>query len=93
MLSAYQLTWPGAPFFAMIISIFILIQYILDDIYGRSTDYLAIAAIPMFTIDLISVIPYVDTEYGFGAFYYSWFHVSVAILGIGLPLVLRQNFK
>ncbi len=88
MLAAFQLTWAGAPFFAMIISIFILIQYMIDDMSGRSTDYLAIAAVPMFLVDLVFVLPYVAWDYGFASFFYSWFHVSVALAGAGLPLAL-----
>lgn len=87
-LSAFQLTWAGAPFFAFIILIFILIQYIMDDMRGRSTDYLAVAAVPMFLIDLIFVLPYVNLEYGFATFFYSWFHIAVALAGMGLPIAL-----
>jgi len=36
MFAGYQLSWPGAPFFGMIIAIFILIQYIIDDMLDRS---------------------------------------------------------
>jgi oligosaccharyl transferase (archaeosortase A-associated) len=88
MLAAYQLSWPGAPFFAMIIAIFILVQYILDDMQGKSTNYLAIAAVPMFLIELISMLSYFNPEYGFGTDYYSWFHVAVPLIGMGLPIVL-----
>jgi oligosaccharyl transferase (archaeosortase A-associated) len=88
MLAAYLLSWPGGPFFAMIISIFILIQYIIDDMLGRSTDYLAVAAVPMFLVDLILVLPYFHPEYGFGFVFYSWFHVAVALIGMLLPIVL-----
>ncbi len=88
MLAAFQLTWAGAPFFSMIILIFILIQYIIDDMRGRSTDYLAVAAVPMFLVGLITVLPYVNTEYGFSTFYYSWFHVAVPLAGIGFPIAL-----
>ncbi len=88
MLSAYQLSWVGAPFFAMIILLFLIIQYIIDNIKGKTTDYLAIVTIPIFVIDLISVIPYLNIGYGFATFFYSWFHVSVAIAGIALPLIL-----
>lgn len=88
MLAAFQLSWAGAPFFSMIISIFILIQYIIDDMRGRSTDYLAIAAVPMFLINFIFVLPYVIPEYGFASFIYSWFHVAVALAGMGLPISL-----
>ncbi|MCX9025506.1 MAG: oligosaccharyl transferase, archaeosortase A system-associated [Candidatus Methanoperedens sp.] len=93
MLSAYQLSWPGAPFFGMIIAIFILIQYIIDDMLGKSTDYLAIAAVPMFLVDLIFVLPYVNPGYGFATNNYSWFHVSVALAGMGLPIVLTLISK
>ncbi|MDD5617216.1 MAG: oligosaccharyl transferase, archaeosortase A system-associated [Candidatus Methanoperedens sp.] len=88
MLAGYQLSWPGAPFFAMIIAIFILIQYIIDDMKDRSTDYLAIAAVPMFLIDLISMLPYFNPEYGFGITIYSWFHIIVPVVGMGLALAL-----
>lgn len=88
MLAGYQLSWPGAPFFALIIAIFILIQYIIDDMRGRSTDYIAIAAVPMFLINLISILPYFDHEGGFGITRYSWFHVAVPIVGIGIPIAL-----
>jgi oligosaccharyl transferase (archaeosortase A-associated) len=88
MLAGYQLSWPGAPFFALIIAIFILIQYIIDDIRGRSTDYIAIAALPMFLIDLISMLPYFNPEIGFASDRYSWFHVAVPMVGMGMPVAL-----
>lgn len=88
MLAAYQLSWPGAPFFGMIISIAILIQYMVDDIKGRSTDYIAAAAVPMFFIDLIMVLPYVNPDYGFLTNNYSWFHVMAAVGGMALPIAL-----
>ncbi|VVB89943.1 Dolichyl-monophosphooligosaccharide--protein glycotransferase AglB [uncultured archaeon] len=88
MLAAYQLSWPGAPFFGMIISIAILIQYILDDMRGRSTDYIAVAAVPMFLISLIFVSPYINPDYGFSTNNYSWFHVMAALGGMVLPIAL-----
>jgi dolichyl-diphosphooligosaccharide--protein glycosyltransferase len=88
MLAGYQLSWPGAPFFALIIAIFILIQYIIDDIRGRSTDYIAIAALPMFLINLISILPYFNPQYGFATYIYSWFHIAVPVVGMGMPVAL-----
>ncbi len=88
MLAGYQLSWPGAPFFALIIAIFILIQYIIDDMRGRSTDYLAIAAVPMFLINLISMLPYFNPERGFATDKYSWFHIAVPLVGMGMPIAL-----
>lgn len=88
LFAAYQLIWPGAPFFGMIISIFVLIQYIIDDMRGKSTDYLAIATVPMFLIDLIMVLPHFNPAFGFATFDYSWFHVAVPLGGMGLPIAL-----
>ncbi|MCE8424204.1 MAG: oligosaccharyl transferase, archaeosortase A system-associated [Candidatus Methanoperedens sp.] len=93
MLAGYQLSWPGAPFFALIIAIFILIQYIIDDMRGVSTDYIAIAAVPMFLINLISMLPYFNPEYGFEIDKYSWFHVAVPIVGMGMPIALSVISK
>lgn len=88
MLAGYQLSWPGAPFFAFIILIFIIIQYIIDDFHGTSTDYLAIGAIPMFIIDLIFVLPYLNPGMGFSPDKYSWLHVMVPLGSIALIIAL-----
>ncbi len=88
MLAAYLDSWPGGPLFAMIIVIFIFIQYIIDDMCGRSTDYIAIVTVPMFLINLIAILPYFHPEYGFNPVFYSWFHVAVALIGMLLPIIL-----
>lgn len=89
MLAAFHITWPGTLFFVMIFLVFIVAQFILDNSQGKPTDYLVVATFPMFLIDLISVFPYVNPEYGFNTNNYSLFHVAVPIIGMGLPVVLN----
>ncbi len=89
MLAAFHITWPGALFFIMIFLIFIFVQSIVDHLRGRSTDYIVVAAVPMFLIELIAVLPYVNSEYGFGIANYSWFHVAVPIAGMVVPVALN----
>jgi oligosaccharyl transferase (archaeosortase A-associated) len=89
MLAAFHITWPGALFFIMIFLIFILVQSIADHLRGRSTDYIVAVAVPMFLVDLIAVLPYVNFDYGFGIANYSWFHVAVPIAGMMVPIALN----
>ncbi len=87
MLAAYHLFWPGALLFVMILLIYIVIQYIVDNMRGRSTDYLAVAAVPMFLVDLLLILPYINPSNGFALERYSWFHLAVPLAGIMLPVV------
>ncbi len=89
MLAAFHITWPGALFFIMIFLIFIFVQSIADHLRGRSTDYIVVAAVPMFLVDLIAVLPYVNFNYGFGIANYSWFHIAVPIAGMAVPAALN----
>jgi len=55
-LSAYMTSWTGGVFFAFIIGIYVTIQHIVDHMHGRSTEYLSIGAVIIFTIALIAVL-------------------------------------
>jgi dolichyl-diphosphooligosaccharide--protein glycosyltransferase len=59
-LGMYLLSWIGALLFVFIIFAYLVIQYIIDHLRGRSTDYLCIIGVPLFLIALIMVIPYSD---------------------------------
>jgi dolichyl-diphosphooligosaccharide--protein glycosyltransferase len=89
MLAAFHITWPGALFFIMIFLVFIFVQSIADHLWGRSTDYIVVAAVPMFLIELIAVLPYVNFGYDFRIANYSWFHVAVPIAGMVVPAALN----
>jgi dolichyl-diphosphooligosaccharide--protein glycosyltransferase len=82
MYAAYQLTWPGAPMFGMIIVIFAAIQYILDHYTNKPTQYLGIIGTTTFVVGLLPVLPFVNWDMGFHAFFYSWFHVVTAVAAI-----------
>jgi len=74
---AYLLNWSHGVFFAVVLGIFIVIQYVIDHIRGKSTEYLGIVAIIIYVVAMIMVIPYVKISNGFSAQYYSLLHVVV----------------
>ena len=57
-LGVYLLCWVGALLFVFIIAAYILIQYIVDHLRGKSTDYLCIIGVPSFLIALVMVAPF-----------------------------------
>jgi dolichyl-diphosphooligosaccharide--protein glycosyltransferase len=82
MYAAYQLTWAGAPLFGMIIVIFAAIQYLIDHVNNKSTDYLGIVGIITFLVGLLFVLPFIHFDMGVSIYYYSWFHVLSALAAI-----------
>jgi dolichyl-diphosphooligosaccharide--protein glycosyltransferase len=79
MYSAYQLSWPGASLFILIILIYAVIQYILDNFHGESSDYLGFTGVIAFLVSFILILPFVHPEMGFSMVYYSWFNVATAL--------------
>jgi dolichyl-diphosphooligosaccharide--protein glycosyltransferase len=77
--SAYQLVWPGAPLFIVIVMVYALVQYILNNLRKESSDYLGIVGIPTFLVSAVLVLPFVNTDFVFQIFYYSWFHVVASL--------------
>ncbi|MDK2833669.1 MAG: dolichyl-phosphooligosaccharide-protein glycotransferase [Methanolobus sp.] len=82
MYAAFQLSWPGAPLFGMIIVIFAVIQYTVDHLSGKSTDYLGIVGIITFLVALLFVSPFIRPEMGISPYFYSWFHVLTAFAAV-----------
>jgi len=56
----YLITWSGGLLFIFIIFAYVVIQYIIDHLRGKSTDYLCIIGVPMFLVALIVAIPFLD---------------------------------
>jgi len=56
-LGIYFLTWIGALFFVLIIFVYLIIQFIIDHLRGRSTDYLCFVGTITFTIALLMFLP------------------------------------
>jgi dolichyl-diphosphooligosaccharide--protein glycosyltransferase len=56
-LGIYFLTWPGALLFVFIISVYFVVQFIIDHLRGRSTDYLCFVGTITFAITLLVFLP------------------------------------
>ncbi len=56
-LGLYLITWSGALLFVFIISVYFIIQFIIDHLRGNSTDYLCVVGIILFLIALIIFLP------------------------------------
>jgi oligosaccharyl transferase (archaeosortase A-associated) len=57
-LGTYIATWVGGLLFVLIIFIYVTIQFIVDHLMEKSTDYLCIIAVPTFLVALIIVSPF-----------------------------------
>ncbi|KKH98039.1 hypothetical protein EO95_18105, partial [Methanosarcina sp. 1.H.T.1A.1] len=79
MYSAYQLSWPGASLFLLVVLVYAVIQYIIDIFHGESSDYLGFTGIIAFLVSIILILPFVHPDMGFSMYHYSWFHVATAI--------------
>jgi len=96
MYSAYQLTWPGASLFALIVVIYAVFQYILDNFHNESSDYLGFTGIITFLVSTVIILPFVHPDMGFSLYYYSWFHVITAFGSMAVFAVLsftEREFK
>ncbi len=56
-LGVYILSWVGGLLFVLILFSYAIVQYILDHLQGRSTDYLCIIGVPIFVTTLIVIAP------------------------------------
>ncbi|MFA4955767.1 MAG: oligosaccharyl transferase, archaeosortase A system-associated [Candidatus Methanoperedens sp.] len=94
---AYLLVWTTGVFFAVVFGIFVIVQYIIDHLRGKSTEYLGIVGIIAYFTAMVMVIPYVEKSNGFSAFYYSFLHLAVTGGGVlvfaFLSLVSREMNK
>ena len=59
-LGIYLLSWAGGLLLVLIIFVFIILQYIIDYLRGKSTDYLCIIGASIFLIALIMVVPFLN---------------------------------
>ncbi|MFA5374692.1 MAG: oligosaccharyl transferase, archaeosortase A system-associated [Dehalococcoidia bacterium] len=94
-LGIYILSWIGAAVFIFIILAYVFIQYILDHLSGKSTDYLTIISIPILLIALlISAIFYKYLTYGnfvLGGLFIGL--LGVAVFQITSYLMARRNIR
>jgi oligosaccharyl transferase (archaeosortase A-associated) len=94
-LGAYLLTWVGGALFVFVIFAFGVVQFAIDHVKGRSTDYLAVTGIPCLLIAILLVAPSI------GRYGYAGLQVQALVLGIAAFAVLsalsllmaRRNMK
>ena len=96
MYSAYQLSWPGASLFELIVLAYAILQYILDNFRNESSDYLGFTGIVTFLVSAVLILPFVHPDMGFSLYYYSWFHVVTALgamAGFAALSFIEREFK
>jgi oligosaccharyl transferase (archaeosortase A-associated) len=59
-MGVYLLSWAGGLLLVLIIFLFVILQYIIDYLRGKSTDYLCIVVVPIFLIALIMLVPFLN---------------------------------
>lgn len=93
MLGVYLLSWIGGLAFVFIVFAYILVQYIVDHLRGRSTDYLGIIGVLIFFVALIMVAPNIDLlVYGDPV----WQALLIALLALSVLSVVSgvmEHFK
>jgi len=75
-LGCYLTNWIGGALFIFIIFVSFVIQYIIDHLRGRPSDYLWVAGVPLFLVALFIVIPTLAT--------YSVAALDIESLSIGI---------
>lgn len=57
VMGIYLLSWAGAPLFVFIIFVYFIIQFIIDHLKRRSTDYLCLVSVIFFLVSLLMFLP------------------------------------
>lgn len=94
------LTWNGAPIFVGLIGIYILIQFIIDRRFGRSSDPIIITGAMSFLVSLFIITPIAistGTGFDYNSYLPSMFHVGFLAaffsLCVLLGLMQRMSYK
>ncbi|MFC1964592.1 oligosaccharyl transferase, archaeosortase A system-associated [Chloroflexota bacterium] len=77
-LGIYFFTWAGAMLFVFIISVYFIVQFIIDHLKSRSTDYLCLIGVILFLIMVILVVKFSPII----------LHLVPMIIALLIPLVL-----
>jgi dolichyl-diphosphooligosaccharide--protein glycosyltransferase len=89
------LTWAGAGLFIFIIFVFAVVQYVIDHIRGRSTDYIGIVGVISFIIALVMMA---SSWNGYGMWNLGFASLLIGILtflalGVLSALMAAKNMK
>ena len=82
-LGMYLLTWPGALLFVFIITTYFIVQFIIDHLRGRNTDYLCLVGVVIWLTALVLSLPGL-----LGVFYIVPLVVAL-LLPLGLNVISR----
>ncbi len=76
-LGFYLLSWQGGLLFIFIVFVYLAVQFIVDHLRSRSTDYLCIIGTPMFLVASLMLLPVLGAAWADRAY---WFALPFAIL-------------
>ncbi len=62
-LGLYLITWQGALLFVFIISLYFIIQFIVDHLRRKSTDHLGVISVILFLVALVIFLPFVTVRF------------------------------
>ncbi|MGB2885926.1 MAG: oligosaccharyl transferase, archaeosortase A system-associated [Dehalococcoidia bacterium] len=82
-LGLYLLSWTGGALFIFIIFVFATLQYVIDHLRGRPTDYLCVVGVPVFLVALVLI--------AFAPGGYSLWNIQIASLVIGILAFLALS--
>lgn len=92
----YLLMWNGALLFAFVISIFILIQFVVDYLFKKSPDYLCIIGVFSFIVAAFILLPFPYETSPSKFFVISALAIAVVsflVIGIMSRMILRANMN
>ena len=75
----YMLQWSSGVFFGGIVAIFIILQYIIDHMHGRSVEGLCFVSVITFLAAFPLVLFFVDPRNSFTSSRYSYLHILITL--------------
>jgi len=84
----YFLTWAGALLFVFIVFVYFLVQFIIDHLRSRSTDYLCFVGVTAFTIALLMFLPTSADRMSLASLVIAIF-ISIALAGLSRLMASR----
>ncbi len=78
ILGIYLITWAGGPLFVFIITLFLVVQLIIDHLRRKSTDYLCLISVIVFLVALLMYLPVVVRA----------IYLYALIMAILIPIIL-----
>jgi dolichyl-diphosphooligosaccharide--protein glycosyltransferase len=90
-LGIYFLTWPGALLFVFIIFIYLVIQFIIDHLKSRSTEYLCFVSTIVFIVTFLMLLPFSPDRMVLASFAIAI--IIPIVMGVLSYFMARRNIK